>query len=142
MEDRHTCNGSRIRSSTLSAQLRNMTVTSGYFQGSNPGDLVNLDGASFSNSVFQNSSFQHVRAQAASFRGTALRSASFNNVDLRSADLRNADLTNARLKDVDLSGANLAGADLFGARYNSFTAQRFPVGFSPQSRGMILDDTL
>ena len=109
---------------------------------------VHCHGAKFDGADAQGVDLYWAGAFQASFRGADLTGA-----DLR-GDFKEADFTGANLSDAnfsrdnlsgstcrqgaDFSGADLRGAKFEGARYDS--NPRFPAGFEPKTKGMVLVD--
>ena len=91
-------------------------------------------------------SLQDANLSGANLSKVNLSDANLKYAILSDANLEDAILSDANLEDADLSGANLMGADLSGAdlsfvnlRNATFSKEtRFPEGFDPVFRGMIL----
>ena len=74
-----------------------------------------LAGACFVGAFLRKASFRHARLSRAGFDGAHLEDARLEFADLRGASLSEAALPNAALTDADARGARFTGANLYGA---------------------------
>jgi len=124
--------------SEMAAALENhrLWITSGggaYKNTTKRGARANLDGVDFRGAKLLYAKLGRAILSHADFTGAYLRLS-----DLMGADLTGAIFSGANLISANLFDAQLDDADLKGALYNSKT--RFPRGFDPDARGMVLVD--
>ena len=102
---------------------------------------ANLEGVNLAGANLKGVNFLMANLEGANLKGVDFQGANLEGVDLRNANLQKAFLHEVNFLWADLRGANfertiLSRTFLKNALYDSKT--KFPKGFDPKARGMIL----